>query len=76
MRNSIIQKKADNELVEKSLVKNNYKEYSDDINPFEKETVRYERFKRKYIRYRPRRMDTNLIFEDLCEVYGTILHRK
>lgn len=76
MRPADIRKKEDHKLVIDSIYKNKFAEYSDKFNPFEVGTLRYERFKRKYIRELPKAIDVDCRFNDLCEVYGTELKRK
>jgi len=63
-------RKADVELVFKMLRKNNAAEYSEPLNPFEKGTLRFERFERIYKLEQGKWHGLDAVMDDFAEVYG------
>jgi hypothetical protein len=67
-----IQRAEDEKLIVKMIYDSDYAEYHESFNPFEKGTLRFERFERLYKRKRQSIFNTEIQYKHLCEVYGTI----
>lgn len=63
-------KKQDHALVIKAIADNAFAEYTDAMNPFDPGTLRFERFKRKYLVELPRAIDLVSRYRELRTVYG------
>lgn len=70
MKPSTLRRVEDMNLIIVMLNENDNKEYYEKLNPFEEGSLRYDRFKRHYIRTRVRNIDIALRFEELLTVYG------
>ncbi len=68
---SKLQRARDEQTITNMIFENDFAEYQESFNPFEKNTLRSERFERLYRRKRKSMMDTDRQFKHLCEVYGT-----
>lgn len=67
-------KKDDHNAVIKAIADNAFAQYIDSMNPFDPGTLRFERFKRKYLRELPRALDFIERYKELCAVYGTEIY--
>ena len=68
---SKLQRSRDEQTITNAILETNYAEYQESFNPFEKNTLRFDRFERLYVRKRKSMMNIDREFKHLCEVYGT-----
>jgi hypothetical protein len=69
---SKLQRERDEQTITNMIFENDFAEYQESFNPFEKDTLRFERFERLYKRKRKSMLHTEIEYKHLCEVYGTI----
>jgi hypothetical protein len=68
---SALKREEDERTITKMIFENNFTEYQASFNPFEKDTLRFERFERLYKRKQKTMLHTEIEYKHLCEVYGT-----
>ncbi len=68
---SALKRAEDEQTITRMIFENDFSEYQETFNPFEKGTIRFERFERLYKRKCKSMLHTEIEFKHLCEVYGT-----
>jgi len=69
---SKLQREIDEQTITDMISNNNFAEYQESFNPFQKDTLRFERFERLYKRKQKTMLHNEIEYKHLCEVYGTI----
>ena len=69
---SKLQRERDEQTITSMIFENDFAEYQESFNPFEKDTLRFERFERLYKRKQKTMLRNDIEYKHLCEVYGTI----
>jgi hypothetical protein len=69
---SKLQREKDEQTITNMIFENDFAEYQESFNPFEKDSLRFERFERLYKRKQKTMLRTEIEYKHLCEVYGTL----
>lgn len=70
MSPSEMRKKEDHELMMKILYEKKFMDYNDALNPFDVGSLRFERFKRHYVKEQIKAIARDFILTSICADYG------